>query len=102
MAAPKANLTAAEYDALSARGIAAGVASGAFTAEAVATAALAAVDRHESRVGAFLVRPGAEALTRARALDLRRAAGETLGPLAGVPVVIKDNICVAGVPCTCA
>ncbi len=62
MAAPKANLTAAEYDALSARGIAAGVASGAFTAEAVATAALAAVERLESRVGAFLVRPGAEAL----------------------------------------
>ncbi len=40
------------------------------------------------------------ALEDARAIDRRRAAGETLGPLAGVPVVVKDPMDMAGLPST--
>ena len=41
-----------------------------------------------------------DALETARAIDRRRAAGETLGPLAGIPVVVKDPMDMVGFPTT--
>ena len=41
------------------------------------------------------------AMAAAEAVDRRRAAGETLGPLAGVPVAVKDAICTNDMPTTC-
>ncbi|MEM1062498.1 MAG: Asp-tRNA(Asn)/Glu-tRNA(Gln) amidotransferase subunit GatA [Planctomycetota bacterium] len=41
-------------------------------------------------------------LGHATRVDAKRAAGERLGPLAGVPVAIKDLICEEGQPCTCS
>src|SRR5205085_12153670 len=38
----------------------------------------------------------------AEELDGRVAAGEDPGPLAGVPVALKDNLCTRGIPTTCS
>ncbi|MGD8277574.1 MAG: Asp-tRNA(Asn)/Glu-tRNA(Gln) amidotransferase subunit GatA [Gemmatimonadota bacterium] len=55
----------------------------------------------EDRLNAFLAIAGESALEAARAVDRRVAAGEPTGPLAGVPVAIKDNLCTLDLPTTC-
>ena len=59
---------------------------------------IAAVD---ARVHAFLHVAGGAALRVARSVDERRAAGEELGPLAGVPIALKDIFTTADMPTTC-
>ncbi len=44
---------------------------------------------------------GDQILDQARAIDRKRRAGEPLGPLAGVPIAIKDVLCVDGEPTSC-
>ena len=51
-------------------------------------------------MSAFNTVTAERALDRARALDVHQRAGKPLGPLHGVPVAIKDNMCTAGVPTT--
>lgn len=80
--------------------IAAAVRAGELSAEASVREALARAEA-AGALGAFITLVP-EALSRARALDARRAAGETLGSLAGVPVAVKDNLCTAGVLTTAA
>lgn len=87
---------------LDAASIATQVAGGAITAEAAAQAALDRAKATEGKVGAFLSLDETGALEAARAIDAARKAGKPLGPLAGVPVAIKDNIHVSGKPTTCA
>ncbi len=68
----------------------------------VTRAALAHIGNEDPRLGALLHVASETALAQAAAIDRARAAGEALGPLAGVPVVVKDNLCVRGTPTTCA
>jgi aspartyl-tRNA(Asn)/glutamyl-tRNA(Gln) amidotransferase subunit A len=89
-----------ELASLLAGDIAARVGRGEVSAEAVVRAALARAERVQQSCNAFITIAADAALGRARALDAARAAGEALGPLAGVPVVVKDNLCTAGVRTT--
>ncbi|WP_299646526.1 amidase family protein, partial [Sphingomonas bacterium] len=76
-----------------------GVRDGAFKARAVAEAFAAKVSRARA-LNAFLVETPEHALAAADAADAARAAGETLKPLAGVPIGMKDLFCTTGVPTT--
>ncbi|MCR9248198.1 MAG: Asp-tRNA(Asn)/Glu-tRNA(Gln) amidotransferase subunit GatA [bacterium] len=76
--------------------IAADVQSGRRTARAVAEASLARIATTEPAIHAFLGVTADRALAAADAIDDRRANGEPLGPLAGVPIAWKDNLVCAG------
>jgi aspartyl-tRNA(Asn)/glutamyl-tRNA(Gln) amidotransferase subunit A len=66
-------------------------------AEQVAVEALARIDAKNPALNALLTVARDEAIAMARAVDAKRARGEALGPLAGVPVAVKDAICTRGI-----
>jgi aspartyl-tRNA(Asn)/glutamyl-tRNA(Gln) amidotransferase subunit A len=82
--------------------IAAAVRSGARPAVDVVDEHLAAIEAREGEIHAFNLVLAEEARQAALAIDRRVAAGEDPGPLAGVPVALKDNLCTTGVPTTCS
>ena len=70
------------------------------SARDVTQEALGRIERVDGEVGAYLTRLDEMALEHADRVDARVAAGETL-PLAGVPLAIKDNMCLRGTRTTC-
>ena len=68
----------------------------------VVDASLRRIAALDGRLHAFLHVDDAGARRAAADLDDRVARGETVGPLAGVPLAVKDNLAVAGLPLTCA
>ena len=77
------------------------MAAGEVSSVEVTTAHLDRIAEVDERVHAFLHVRGADALETARSIDARRAAGAKLGPLAGVPLALKDVLTMRGVPTTC-
>ncbi|HEX5102118.1 MAG TPA: Asp-tRNA(Asn)/Glu-tRNA(Gln) amidotransferase subunit GatA [Polyangiaceae bacterium] len=77
------------------------VRKGEIAAREVAQAALSKIAEQGS-LNAFLHVSEASVLGAAAELDARRQRGETLGPLAGVPIAIKDALCTSDAPTTCA
>jgi len=86
---------------LTAAETAAAIASGETSAVEVAEAHLDRIAKVDEKVHAFLHVDTEGALAAARAVDAKRAAGERLGPLAGVPLALKDLFTTRGVPTTC-
>ncbi|MGE0593170.1 MAG: Asp-tRNA(Asn)/Glu-tRNA(Gln) amidotransferase subunit GatA [Vicinamibacterales bacterium] len=76
------------------------VAAGEVTATAVCELALERAARLNPGLNAFNHIDADHALRRAAAVDDRRRRGEPAGPLAGVPVAVKDNLCVRGMRTT--
>jgi aspartyl-tRNA(Asn)/glutamyl-tRNA(Gln) amidotransferase subunit A len=80
--------------------IAGRVQRGETTAEVVTEAALASIEAKNRDLHAFLHVARDRAREQAREVDAKRARGDKLGPLAGVPIAIKDAICTRGIPST--
>lgn len=76
-----------------------GFRSGAFTAESLVRACLQRIERFNGHYNAVIAL-NLHAVDEARRIDRRRGAGERLGPLAGVPIVVKDTMDMAGLPTT--
>ncbi|MEV7602780.1 Asp-tRNA(Asn)/Glu-tRNA(Gln) amidotransferase subunit GatA [Kitasatospora sp. NPDC089797] len=77
------------------------IAKGEVSAVEVAQAHLDRIEAVDKKVNAFLHVDTEGALAAAKAVDEKRAKGEELGPLAGVPLALKDVFTTKGIPTTC-
>jgi len=71
------------------------------TAVEITEAALERLQALEPKVHSFLTITADQALEQAQQVDAKIAAGEAIGPLAGIPIGIKDNMCTKGIRTTC-
>jgi aspartyl-tRNA(Asn)/glutamyl-tRNA(Gln) amidotransferase subunit A len=93
--------TTADLTRISAAELGGLIGRGEVSATEVTRAHLDRIAAVNERVHAFLHVDEAGALTAAKAVDEARARGAVLGPLAGVPVAVKDVMTTRGVPTTC-
>jgi aspartyl-tRNA(Asn)/glutamyl-tRNA(Gln) amidotransferase subunit A len=82
--------------------LAAAIAVGELSATECAEAFLTRIASTNGSINAFLAVDREGALAQAARVDADRAAGRQLGPLAGVPVAVKDVLCTVDQPTTCA
>jgi len=87
---------------LSAAEISAGVKSRKFRAKEVVQASLSAIEKSNKELNTYLTVLPEQSLKEAEAVDKLADEKKPLGPLAGVPIAIKDNIMVRSVRTTCA
>lgn len=78
------------------------LAAGRITSVELTTACLDRIEALNPKLNAFLFVDREGALATAAEVDAKRAAGEDLHPLAGVPIALKDNMVTRGIPTTCA
>ena len=85
----------------SAATLASAISEGEVSAVEVAQAHLDRISAVDERVHAFLHITAESAIAQAKAVDAKRSAGDALGPLAGVPLALKDILAMKGEPTTC-
>lgn len=98
-AAAAADAACSVHDA-GAAAIAEAVACGGVSAREIVEVAISRATHDGQHLGAIVHLDADAARAHADSIDRRRAAGEALGPLAGVPITIKDNIAQQGLPLT--
>ncbi len=72
------------------------------TSREITAAYLAQIERYHGEVNALVRWDAEDAMRTAEAIDARREGGEPVGVLAGVPVVVKDNLCTSDHVTSCA
>ena len=82
--------------------VAAAIRAGKMTAVEAAEAMLARIEEQDKRYNCYVTVDRAGALAQAREVQAKIRAGELTGPLAGVPVAVKDNMCTEGLLTTCS
>lgn len=97
LSTPSSAESAPDLDQLTAREAAADLCAGKITSKALVSAALARA-KAKDNLNAFITLDEAGALKEAAAFDASHRKGKSCKPLGGVPVVVKDNIEVAGLP----
>lgn len=75
--------------------------SGQLSARSLTEQCLKTIDEKNGTLNAFVFVDADRALRKADDIDARRRAGKHVGPLAGLPYAVKDNICVRGMRTTC-
>jgi aspartyl-tRNA(Asn)/glutamyl-tRNA(Gln) amidotransferase subunit A len=90
-----------DYMKLTAAEIAAGLIGKKFRAVEICTAALERAKRRGRELNAFITITEKTAIRQAEEIDSKIASGKPLTKMAGIPVAIKDNICMTGYPTTC-
>ena len=87
---------------MSALELAASIREGSRSARTVVDEHLVVVDARDDELNACNLVTAESARAAADAVDAAVGRGEDPGPLAGVPIVLKDNLCTRGVPTTCS
>ena len=82
--------------------LAAKIKAGETTATEAMEAVIAQIEKSEDELNCYVTFDREAALSAAKEAQKKIEAGELTGPLAGVPIAIKDNMCTEGVLTTCS
>jgi len=78
------------------------IAAGRLKSKTAVQASFDAIESLDNKIGAYISTLKDQAVERADKLDEKLQAGQICGPMAGVPVAVKDNMCTSFAPTTCA